>query len=303
MLLQSYKEINENYDQKFYYPPLSFGSVSTNRIFELLNHKVISKNEVKVMQYLYKFKFASLDMIVKYVLSDLDDKDKFKQNLIHLVKQRILNMFIMTDEDPENIRFSYDGEIFFTLDFGAIVVLRSLLKDENIDDFKTTDLMMHGSKVAKYLMCQELYFRLLRDCPNALKYYVPSQNYAVYQTKFENKATFKVGDNVYFLETITESDIYDGSDSKLFAKLTKYEKFLDSDKIWQYYFDNLKNAPILILLCDTYEAASKMAPQIAQLSIPYVRYICLDTDKPMKEAFYKFENNSLIPILANSFSN
>lgn len=304
MFVNSYKDVKDDQYQKFYYPPESYGSYSSEKIMEMMKLKTITKREVTVMKYLYKFNFAPISYIVRDLFSEYSENEikDLKEKLIYLAKKRIFNMFNLTTEYPQDVNFDFNAEIFFTLDFGAIAILRSLLSDENIDNWKAKNLICTSNKVRKKLMVIDFYQRVKAECgEDAINSFVVKQSFSFRGTRFSNRATLKLREKYFLLEAICDFDLYDGSETYILNKLRNYEEMFNHENVWTYYFDNTEAIPVLIILCDTKNCAERIARQMEGWNIPHVRYICMDEDKKLSEAFYKYENG-LIPVIAESFA-
>lgn len=130
MIVKEVSEIEAGYTQAFKYTPLSFGSYSSNKILELCEKGVIDKSVTAIAQYLYKYKCAPLE----YIFRDIEGLDEryITRKMDNLVRSRIFNSFkLVSNNEPFD---SPEGLVFYTLDYGAILLLRSLVEDENLEN-------------------------------------------------------------------------------------------------------------------------------------------------------------------------
>lgn len=301
----SYKEVKDDQYQKFYYQPESYGSYSTEKIMEMMKLKTITKREVDVMRYLYRLDFAPISYIVRDLFPEYGDKEvlELRERLILLAKKRVFNMFTLVNEYPQDVRFDMDREIFFTLDFGAIAILRSLIPDEDIDNWKAKGLVMTSNKVRKKLMMSEFYHRVKDECgEEAIDSLVLDKPFSFGGNRFSSRAVLKLRGKYFLLEAVCDFDLYDGSETYILNKLRNYEEMFERNSVISYYFDEAEAVPVLIIVCDERHCADRIAHQMEGWSIPNVRYICLDEEKPLREAFYRYDNGELIPVIAETFA-
>lgn len=297
-VIKNYQEITNGYSQKFYYQPLHFGSASSAKILELCDKGTIGQLEVAIMRYLLKFRLAAFSQIERDFLSDkkAGEVEEEKTKLLNLVRDRVLNVFILTNEKvSENTRMPKEGEMFFTLDYGAITLLRSLLNDETLDDWKASDALMSDVKVKKACMMIDLYSRLKDEA--ILNFFNGKTLYSASKVRFSPKATFSARGKVFFVEALTEFDTFVGNDSYLFDKLAKFENFLNNEVAWKYFFEDQDEAPILIILCENEKTADIFSKRVNELNIPYVYYLCMREGEEIYKSFYMYkENSGLIPV-------
>lgn len=262
MIVKELDDIQIGYTQAFKYAPLTFGSYSSNKILALCEAKIIDKDVVTIARYLYKFGCAPLG----YILRDHPKMDarKITRKMPELVRNRIFNSFILVSN---NERFTTDGLVFYTLDYGAILLLRSLIEDENLENWKATDLFMTGIKTKKALMIIDFYNSLKN-----VEFFNPYMMYASYGAKIKTKAVFKQDNQVYLVECVTKDDLADSSDTAITEKLLHYSQLLGTEG-WTYYFQEL---PILLILVDSDEAKEIVKKRLEGCNIPKIQYSTLE---------------------------
>ena len=282
MVIRDIKEIKDGFVQKFYYTPLPFGSVSHNRILELIQANALNKEDVAVMKYLYHFKCAPVSYIIKDVLPE-KDATTLRRRLLDLVKQRILNAFILTNTEDQEFTSS-GSEIFFTVDYCAIAILKSGLNDENLDNWKGSDLFMTGVKVKKCLEIIDFY----RLVSQHVDYFTVGSLYKAYNSVVRTKATIKMNNTIFLTEVVDADDVYEATDSKMLEKILRYEQILGTEG-WSNYFPDSDNPPILLILADTLKSADVYCKRIGETRIPNIRYFVLD-----EKAWYKEQGGNLV---------
>lgn len=273
MIVKEVNEIGLGFSQSFKYTPLNFGSVITSRIVEMIKAGTIDKDIGKVALYLYKFKCAPMD----YILRDcnLEDNRKTIRKMDELVRNRIFNEFVLTDNQEE---FTNDGLVFYTLDYGAILLFRLYedklrlkgIEDENLESWKATDLFMPGTKVKRALMTIDL----CASMPNAERFdtYVL---YRSYGTKIRTYATVKQDEEIYLAEMLTDGDVIEEGEAKMTEKLLRYEQLLGTDG-WTYYFDK---EPTLLIVAASEKIKKTIEKRLEGCQIPKIQYEVLYTEE------------------------
>lgn len=262
MLVKDIGDIGLGFRQEFKYAPLAFGSFSTNRLLDLVRTKVINSDDVAVCQYLYKFKCAPLEYILRDV-KDIDEREVTRK-MDSLVRNRILNAFVLT-----NAKDKFDdvnGTVFYCLDYGAILLLRCLIDDENLENWKATDLIMTGGKVKKALMCIDTYTQL-----KEVEFYTTGVTYASYGAKIKTGATFKQDDQIFLTEFVNKTDLMECGETKIIEKILSYEKLLETGdpQGWTYYFEK---KPILLIISDCKETKETMKKRLQGGKIETIQY-------------------------------
>lgn len=311
MFIKDLKEVSFGYNQKWRYAPLPYGSVSTNRILEYCRHGVITKKEVAIMQYLSHFKAAPVSMLKSSIplLKD-DEESTIKEKMEVLVRDRILNSFVLTDEYPDDVKYDRDALTFYTLDHGGQTILKSVCNSELLNQWNPADALMSSVKVKKLIMIEKLYDRLLSECDisyirTKVRYgasdaqFVPNFEFAFEEEADEEGRKYKT----YLIEALCNEDIEQRSDTEFFNKIVRYSKLLNNQSnAWKHFFPQSVTIPSLIVLCDDIRCANIMSRQIDELPLSNVRYLIMDKDKPLSLCFYKYADNALHNVKAVAFS-
>lgn len=270
MLVKDINDIGLGFRQEFKYAPLAFGSFSTNRLLDLVKTKAINSDDVAVCQYLYKFKCAPLE----YILRDVKgiDEREVTRKMDSLVRNRILNSFVLTNAKDEYD--SVNGLVFYCLDYGAILLLRCLIDDENLENWKATDLIMTGGKVKKALMCIDFYSQLKK-----VEFYTPSVVYASFGSKIKAGAVFKQDEQIFLAEFVNKTDLLESSETKIIEKILNYEKLLEigDPAGWTYYFDK---KPVLLIVADCKETKETIKKRLQGSKLEAVQYAICKAPEP-----------------------
>lgn len=270
MIIKEIDQITLDMTQSFKYLPVNKGSVGSNEIIKYCNNKQIDHNIAAIAKYLYKFKCAPID----YLCRDLEIKDekKYFGKMMYLVQKRVFNAFVLTDKNDEFT--TKDAKVFFTLDYGAIFFLKAIDDNENIENWKATDMMMSGHKVKKCLMLIDFYRMIRKDC----EYFHTYHLYVSYGARIRTKAVFKLKEGselaskypgVNLIEIVSKNDIIEESTTDMAEKLHSYEKFLCTDG-WER--NGYKEPPTLLIIGDSQASLKRIKDQISDLKIEKIKY-------------------------------
>lgn len=318
MYIQNYKDLTVGFEQRWKYQPLYYGSVSSDRILELCARGAITKAEVAVMKFLMKVKIAPVELIQACVkeVKEMNAND-LTSRLRQLVKFRIMNSCVFTDVPVQIADYDELACEFFCLDYGALTILRSVNNSLLLDEWKAVDCMMTGLQAKRQCMLIELIKRLYEEIPDKVGYvhshkiygkkgtrFVPKLEFGILDTSNENDE-FKNCYKTYLVEVVTDEDMYQGVESELFNKLTRYGNLLDTsedeDK-WRLYFTESVTIPTVILLSDGLRSASISAKQVADIGIAKSRYCILDDKKDLSKCFYRYNGADLVPVNLLAFA-
>jgi len=305
MIVKELSEIRAMLTSKFFYTPLPFGSWSSRELLEMLDNidkdakereEFVEMHAIDIMKYLYVHKCAPISYILRDCAPEANEL-KLEKYLNSLVKQRMLNCFILTDNDSQP--FDENGLVFYTVDYGAVAILRWKLDDEMIENWKATDLFMSGLQVKKQLMLIDFY-KYVKGLD--LEYWIENQLYKSYEARLRVRGTMKISGKVFLVETATADDVLESNSDHLLEKILRYENLLATEG-WKYYFAteetwNTAKVPTLIVYCDSLETIKFLAPRVGEVKIENLRYAYMDGEK-LK--FFKFADGALAPVKTKTF--
>lgn len=271
MIINKIEDLGLNQHQAFLFPPINMGSVSGNEIIKLCKSGYIDKDVAATLKYLYKFKCATLDYIVKDM--EIADSNKFSKKIKELCKKRILNAFVMTDSKEE---FSEKGLVFYTLDYGALVVLKACEDDDNIENWKASDTIMTGLKVKKSIMLIDLYRKIK---PKA-EYFKSYPMYLSFGARLRAKAVMSLRDGQaidgktgeFIIEIVCKDDLFDLSESRIEEKTMRYEQLLTTDG-WKWA--GFVEKPTLLVIGDSAKSLDDFKRRINNVNIEKIAYAVL----------------------------
>lgn len=260
MIINDVKDIREGFVQVFNYTPLNTGSVGGDEVYKLCKTGLIDSDIAAVAKYLYKYKCAPLS----YLAQDLNiDIETLEPKMKELVKKRIFNNFMLADR---NELYTEDSLLFYTIDYGAIWLLRSIDEDENIENWKAVDNYMTGLKVKKCLMLLDFY-RNIRD---NVEFFKPYEMYLTYGARLRTKAVFKMKEGkTYLLEIVTEDDLLTGAKTNMVEKVMHYEQLLCTDG-WKYA--GFGEVPNLLILSDSEKVLEKFKDRISDCKVENIDF-------------------------------
>ena len=150
-------------------------NIGQKEIVKMKNNGVITNRDLCITKFLFKFKFATLDQLYKYLWL-IDDKDEdiaskqiIKNRLDKLVKYRILNKFMLTKDVTAEVICREALEIY-CLDLGGRYLLSHYSSEDTTDWYSIVN-MKSSDIINKDLFVTSFYLSILSTCPNKLVYF------------------------------------------------------------------------------------------------------------------------------------
>jgi len=221
-------------------------NIGKNEIIKMKNNNVITDRDIKIANFLFKFKFATADQIYK-LLGEDKTKVNLKNRLDKLVKYRVLNKFMLSDFEEEHI--VPDSLQIYCLDLGGRYLLAHYSNQDTTDWYSTVN-MKTSEIISKNLVATEFYLRIKESVPEKLLYFNVEPEFRV--GKKNVIPSFEMGlkineQNRYFVgEVVREYDFPIQFREKAF----KLESLLLTNAWKKYYYD-AQQAPVLLLFADT----------------------------------------------------
>lgn len=125
----------------------------------------VGQAEIDAAAFCYEHVVATEDML-RIVCNAADDKD-FRDKLDKLVLYRVLNRFILCNDDRSR-DFPKDAMWFYTLDLAGKYLLEHYWKNY-ADRWSTGTPGLCVEKISRALVAGEFHVKLLDSCPNKLK--------------------------------------------------------------------------------------------------------------------------------------
>ena len=264
------KKIPNNFKQRFRYEPTDTASVSRKRLVELVQRGAITKTDIRIMEFFYKFTIATPELVSKAL--NLEPKE-FRERASRLIQNRILNRFILSDDEfdediPKNV------QNFYSCDMGTPILLSCFYSGEDYENWRITDhVVCDSSKVERYLMVIEFYLCLKESCDEKLLMFETMPRLSAGRIRVKPNAVFCVEHNdakkFFVLDAVREDDLFTMDGNRFTAKLDALDSLLSTDAWHAYYMSD--DAPVLILIGDTEEGMKQIGEMAAQTRLEAVR--------------------------------
>lgn len=275
-----------------------------SEILKMKNKDIITEDDLTLVKLAYKFKFLTAEFLPLVVF--VDPKINIKERLEFLVKNRILNKFILSEE-KEVKKFPADALVFYTLDAGGKTLLSKFSRHMNkMANWNVAETYMGAENIGKSITNLKFYNQLCATCGEMIEDFIVFPQYRLKEMLLIPSFMFylqKDGKRKYYIgEIVTKVEA--PVDFK--AKAINIESILMTNA-WRKYFSDIEEHPTLLLLCETEDVAIDAAKTIATTtSIERYRLCTFDSIKGELSdpgAFFKFEKeiNLLSPVKMTSF--
>ena len=278
-------------------------TVSTNKIIDYVQKKVINSLDLKIVNFLYQFDIASKDIIAKHLGYELPDN--LDKNLNKLLECRIINCFALCDDSE--VKIKDDAKLFYTLDAPALTLIDLYTNEDDALNYKLGDLIMTSTKVNRRMMAGEFYVKLKATLGHRLKWYKRRPLLACAGKKYRPDAMFTInsdsGKKAYILEVVRMEDFYEEGSTRFVQQLSRCDSIINT-QAWKKYLSDTATAPSLLIFTDTEQAAKKCADlaETAGLISGYrLTYSERFKSTDLKNAFYKYEDGKLKTVLLKNF--
>lgn len=264
-------------------------NIGQKEIIKMKNNGVITDRDLNVAKFLFKFKFATLDQIYKFLElntsnseENLSSKMNINNRLNKLVQYRVLNKFMLT-EDLVAEKIDSEALEIFCLDLGGRYLLAHYSNEDTTDWYTTTN--MKGSELINKDLCiTEFYLSLMNTCPEKVLYFNVEPSIRVGKSNVipSFDMCFDVlGNKSYFVGEVVRG--YD-LPIQFREKAFKLESLLESNAWKKYYYDTL-TPPVLFLFSDTDLTAFEASKLITETT--EMRRFRITTDERMKKPLYE----------------
>lgn len=229
-------------------------NIGKSEIIKLRNEGIISDRDMEIIKFLYTFTFATVEHI--HLLFEVNDSDKsysmdaLRNRMDKLVKDRILNKFILTQFEEEKINKDvYSDALFvYCLDFGGRYLLEQYTNFD-VYDWNSTVNMRASELISKNLIVGTFYLKLLKNLGQKLDYVLTNKLFSVQKKGIHIPLTFGIknlGKTQYFVVDVVRECDYP---IHFREKAQKLEMLLATNG-WKKYFHDSENVPTLFLIAD-----------------------------------------------------
>ena len=233
-------------------------SISKNEVIKMKNDGILRDRDLLISKFLFNFRFATLEQIYEYLRLNGYLKQEtpegiketsinsIKSRLEKLVQNRIINKFILTDD--ENDRFKQDAMVIYCLDLGGKFLLSNYTEEDTSDWY--TPINMKGSDtISKDLTTVQIYLKIIDCAKGELIYFetYPIRKYDKLTIIPNFEFAIKVnGETKYFIGEVTREADFPINFSK---KIAKIEKLVETNA-WKKYYLDTEDSPVLFVVAE-----------------------------------------------------
>lgn len=284
--MEELQEVTPAYKQVF--QNTFTNSVDKTKIVSTKDNGAITDRDIKIAEFLFTFRFATLDEIYRYLelknlLEEDTSKSSLKARLDKLVKMyRVLNKFVLSPY--EHSGFDSDELEFYCMDLGGQFLLYNYTdqSETNICNWRPKNANIHTSTtVYRDIRIVEFYLKLLDVFGDELIYFKPYKR-LVYDKKqlvvtFDfciDKGLYGSDNFKYFIGEMVSSE-------EMFSRFTDSADALEqivSTNTWRKYYTSDK-APVIFFFVDDDHDALDIAQKISLRQIEKYRLTTVDLIK------------------------
>lgn len=278
----------------------------TEEIIKMRNSNLITDEDLKIVKFIYDFKFATSAIITNY-LKNNETVEVVKAKLDKLVKNRILNKFMMSRIRDE--KFKPDALTIYCLDLGGKTLLSHYGTPNNgIESWYTSTVMMSSEMISHYLAVANFYTRVADSVGDRLEYFKSAPLYRIGKNvvipSFEMCINSDNGKKYFVGEIARDYDF----PVAFREKAIKIESILCTKAWMKYFYEHSDVPPTLLIIAEDDEAAVNAGDIITHAT--GIEAFRLSTDErilhPLGEigSFLKYdkENNAIIGVKSSIFA-
>lgn len=276
--------------------------IGKHEIIKMRNNDVITDRDMKIIKFLFNFKFATISQIYE-LLGENQEKPTIKNRLDKLVSYRLLNKFALSESKMDSI--PEDALQIYCLDLGSKYLLANY-SNEDMTDWFTTVNMKSSEVIFKSIVAVNIYVQMKRAMGENLISFKVDPVYGMNKQNVSPsfEMILKIGGLYkYFIgEVVRDFDypIY------FREKTMKFQEFL-STNAWKKHFPDAETPPVFLLFAESDALAVDVAKMIADMT--EIQAFRLSTDERIKRplhelgAFLKYvpEKKGLQEVKATTF--
>lgn len=246
-----------DYKKPFVIPPglkqkftndFNYKGVSQTVVVKMKGENQLTDRDLEIAKFLFNVRFATLNQIYRFLNLD-SNKSNLKNRLDKLVRLRILNKFVLTNDDNSIV----EQLQIYCLDIGGRYLLASYSKLDTSDWYTSINLKA-SELVGENLLTTEFYTRLMETCPEKIMNYKQYPEFRCGSTTIAPtfKFSLKIGNKtINFVGEITRD--YDFPDN-FREKAIKLNSLIKTNA-WKKYYKEEDGEPILLIFTDSDETA------------------------------------------------
>ena len=278
--------------------------VDNNNLIKLRHEKHISDSDMKIVKFLYDYRFATLEILADYL--DKNREDVYK-DLSRLIKHRVVNAFGLVKAENlgpgVKIDLPMDAKLIYCLDIGGKVLVGHF-HNYDTSSWYSTETMRGPEKIGEDLATNLFYLSLLKYCnfdENKDNFFklcpklqigkslvVPSFSMKIVTDK--NTSDFK-----YYIGDVVRRAQFPLQFREHLAKLDS----VTVTNAWKKYFHDVEKVPAILFICEDDAHALEVGKMICGISsIDPTSGFRLTTDERLKKglgekgAFLAYDPNT-----------
>lgn len=245
--------------------------VDEKNIIKLRSEKHISDLDMLITQFLFKYRFATEDMLFQLIQPTSKSLEDFRKDLSKLIKHRIINACALIDKSDcgpgIRLEIPYDALLIYCLDIGGRVLVNHF-HNADTTGWYTTENMRGAEKIEKDLVTNSFYLSLLKDCKfveNEDNYFKLNPGLTLGKTKvvpsFEMRIMVKDDFRYYVGDVVRRFEF----PMEFREHLSKLDSIMVTNA-WKKYFYNIEKAPTIFFICEDDVHALEVAKMIVGIS-------------------------------------
>lgn len=263
-------------------------NIGQKEIIKMKNGGAITDRDIAIAKFFFKFKFANLEQIYKYLSFTIEpDKEMptiaiIKNRLDKLVKYRILNKFMIT-RDPMVDSIQPDSMHIYCLDLGGRYLLAHYSTEDTVDWYSTVN-MKASELISKDLFVVDFYLSLLSTCPEKVLYFNVEPDIRIAKKNVMPSFDFCLDNggnkNYYIGEVVRDIEF-----PLVFRdRAYKYEDLLESNGWKKYYYD-APTPPVLFVFADSDFIALEVSKLLTETT--GIKRFRVSTDERTRRPLYE----------------
>lgn len=284
-------------------------SVGQKEIVKMKNAGTITDRDLDIAKLLFKFRFATLEQILRYLnhLEDSEGKTSasvLKNRLDKLITYKVINKF-MISKDALMDKIQPDALEIYCLDLGGRYLLTHYSNEDTTDWYSVVN-MKTSEHVAKNITTLNFYLTLLTTSHGKVEYFNVEPELRVGKKvvipAFELSYVSDGLRHFFIGEVVKTIDF----PVQFREKAQKLNSLLETDA-WKKYCMDAVEAPILFVITDSDQLAGHVARHIEETT--EIRRYRMSTDDRIMRAFtekgaflrYKADQSALLETSAKVF--
>ena len=157
------------YTQVFKNKPITI--IDEKNVIKLRSEKHITDTDMKIVKFLFYYRFATLDILTSLLLKDGKTREDISKDVSRLIKHRIINAFGLVDSEGigsgVKVELPFDALQIYCLDIGGRILVGHF-HNADTTAWYTTENMRGPEKIGKDLTTNLFYllYYLLFYCSN-----------------------------------------------------------------------------------------------------------------------------------------